>query len=98
MIKRIVKLTIRAEKIDTFSSKFEGWKQSIRKQDGCQHLELWQDIDDHRLFYTYSEWSDQQALDAYRHSDLFAEVWPQTKALFDDKPAANSVVQRSIAM
>ena len=91
MIKRIVKLTIQPTLIDTFKERFEEWQPQIRSQDGCEHLELWQDVDDERLLFTYSEWLSQDYLNQYRGSDLFARVWPATKAMFDDRPAANSV-------
>ncbi len=91
MIKRIVKLTIQPDLIDTFKQRFEEWQPKIRSQQGCEHLELWQDVDDDRLLFTYSEWQSQDNLNQYRSSDLFASVWPQTKAMFDDRPTANSV-------
>lgn len=91
MIQRIVKLTIQEDKVDNFKEKFVDWQPQIRAQPGCEDLELWQDVDDSRLLFTYSQWQNQSSLDAYRSSELFATVWPQTKAMFDDRPVANSV-------
>jgi len=91
MIKRIVKLTFREEACDDFLEVFEQSKQAIRAFPGCQYLELWRSKDQPHIFFTYSFWQEEAALEAYRHSDLFKKVWKQTKALFSDKPEAWSV-------
>ncbi len=96
MIIRIVKMTFHSEKLDVFRSIFEETKDQIRSFDGCQHLELWQDTTDPRIFFTYSIWEKQVYLDAYRKSDLFKQTWRETKALFADKPEAWSVEQKSL--
>lgn len=92
MIKRIVKLTIREEDIATFMEIFRESKEKIAAQPGCYYVEMLQDQRDPRLCFTYSLWEDQGSLDAYRESALFGDVWPKTKALFDDKPEAWSLV------
>jgi len=91
MIKRIVRLSFRKEEIDNFKQIFLNSKLKIKAREGCHHLELWQDTDAPNVFFTYSYWDDQAALDAYRHSELFGTVWAKTKKLFDDKPQAWSV-------
>lgn len=91
MIKRIVKLTFQTEKIQDFKTLFEGVKNRIRQFPGCEHLELWQDQQDPRIFFTYSFWQSPKDLENYRHSDLFKSTWKATKALFDDRPEAWSV-------
>ena len=91
MIKRIVKLTFKEDKIDQFKSVFEkNWKQ-IKNFPGCTHVELLQDKKDPRIFFTYSLWKDELSVENYRNSELFAGVWSATKVLFDDKPEAWSV-------
>lgn len=97
MIKRIVKLTFRAAEIETFRSNFEAVKDKIRAFEGCQHLELWQDQQDERVFFTYSFWESEAHLEVYRHSELFKATWAKTKILFDDKPLAWSVKMMSHA-
>ena len=86
-------MTFREEETTSFEQMFEQYRSAIRSQQGCHHLELWRDQNDPRIFFTYSHWESESHLNAYRHSDLFAEVWPQTKALFDAKPEAWSVGQ-----
>jgi heme-degrading monooxygenase HmoA len=91
MLKRIVKLTFKTEHIPTFQTLFEETKMNIRGFEGCRHLELWQDANDPRIFFTYSFWENEEHLEAYRHSDLFKATWSRTKILFDDRPQAWSV-------
>jgi len=98
MIKRIVKLTIKEEFLNTFFEIFESSKEHILAQPGCQHVEMLQDASDSRLCFTYSLWDDQASLDAYRGSELFGKVWPRTKALFDDKPEAWSLQLKSTVL
>ncbi|KAB2806774.1 putative quinol monooxygenase [Phaeocystidibacter luteus] len=91
MITRVVKMHFRTEEIDTFKALFDSRKELIRGFEGCEYLELWQDIDTPEIFFTYSHWTHTDRLEAYRHSDLFADVWSKTKALFADRPQAWSV-------
>jgi len=65
---------------------------------GCYHVEMLQDTADPRHCFTYSIWKDQESLDLYRKSDLFGEVWPKTKLLFDDKPEAWSLELQGIGI
>ena len=96
MIIRIVKMTFEQDKIDRFLSIFEDTKAQIRQFQGCKHLELWQDKNDPRVFFTYSYWEHEEALEIYRNSALFKSTWKQTKVLFAEKPLAWSVEQISV--
>ena len=98
MIKRIVKLTIKKEHINSFKTIFEQSKDHIAAQPGCYHVEMLQDTADPRHCFTYSIWKDQESLDLYRKSDLFGEVWPKTKLLFDEKPEAWSLELQGIGI
>lgn len=91
MIKRIVKLTFRAEEVDNFKSIFEATNESIRTFPGCQHLELLQCTNPENIFFTYSFWENENALEQYRQSELFKTTWSKTKVLFADKPEAWSL-------
>jgi len=93
MIIRIVRMEFQADQLDAFQAIFDQSKQAIRSFPGCMHLELHRDASHDAVRYTYSHWQDQAALDAYRHSELFAQVWPRTKALFAAKPQAFSLLQ-----
>ena len=79
------------DKIEAFLNNFEEVKQHIRNFEGNQFLELYQDKNDNRIFFTYSYWENEAAIEKYRNSTLFNEVWSYTKTLFSDKPEAWSV-------
>ena len=91
MFVRIVKMRFHEDKIEAFLTNFEAVKQQIRNFEGTCFLELYQDKNDQRIFFTYSYWENEQALENYRNSILFNEVWSYTKTLFSDKPEAWSV-------
>ena len=91
MIKRIVKLTFQTDKTAAFLEIFEKSRKQIRNFPGCLYLELWQDKKHPHVFFTYSFWKNETALNKYRHSELFKNTWSQTKKLFADKPIAWSV-------
>ncbi|RRO24085.1 putative quinol monooxygenase [Flavobacteriaceae bacterium 14752] len=91
MIKRIVKMEFETKYIEEFQRLFDNNKTKIRNFEGCQHLELWQDINDNSTFMTYSYWRSENDLNTYRQSDLFKTVWSKTKTMFAKKPQAWSV-------
>jgi quinol monooxygenase YgiN len=88
MVKRLVKLTFRADKTEDFVEIFNNSKNFIRNTEGCLHLELLNDIANPHIFFTLSFWENEAALKAYRQSDLFKTTWAKTKILFADKPDA----------
>lgn len=79
------------DKIEAFLNNFEEVKHHIRNFEGNRFLELYQDKNDKRIFFTYSYWENEEALENYRKSALFDCVWTYTKTLFSDKPEAWSV-------
>ncbi|MFD0932994.1 putative quinol monooxygenase [Psychroflexus salinarum] len=91
MLVRIVKMQFNPEAIVGFRNLFEENKEKIRQFGGCQRLELYQDQKDKSIFFTYSYWESESHLNAYRNSDLFAEVWKATKARFSEKAEAWSL-------
>ncbi len=95
MLIRIVKLTFKQENISSFEAIFEETKEKIINFEGCSRLELYQDMQDPNIFFTYSHWENEAALEAYRNSDFFKTVWSKTKALFQEKPQAWSVNKRA---
>ena len=84
-------MTFRPEAIGEFLATFREFEDRIRGSEGCTHLELWNDIKDPNVFFTYSHWEAEEFLNAYRHSETFGQVWPKTKALFSDKAEAWSI-------
>lgn len=94
MITRIVRMEFQAEQVETFLEVFRESMHTIRSFPGVHGLELHRDATNPCIFYTYSLWEDQAALDNYRHSDFFRALWPRTKALFADKPQAFSLLKQ----
>lgn len=91
MITRIVKMTFEPGKVDEFLTVFNNVKELIRGFEGNTYLELIQDIHEPNVLFTYSKWEQEEDLEKYRRSELFATTWAKTKELFADKPQAWSV-------
>ncbi len=91
MMRRIVRMVFRPEAVDAFLQIFDESKERIRAFPGCLHLELWRDRSRPEVCFTYSIWTGPEALEAYRHSDLFRTTWARTKVLFADRPRAWSL-------
>lgn len=87
-LQRIVKMTFKAEHCDEFATFFGEIKDQIAAQPGCYEVKLLKDQADSGIFFTYSKWENQAALDAYRTTDLFGKVWPKVKDWFAAKPEA----------
>lgn len=82
MIVRIVKMKFRPESIDQFFELFDSVNSQIANFEGCAGMMLLRDKIDSNCCFTYSIWRSEEALDNYRKSKLFKQVWPQTKAHF----------------
>jgi len=96
MLVRIVKMTFDPSKVAEFLAIFEESKVKIKAMKGCSHLELLQDYNLPNSFSTYSYWENEDALNSYRNSELFKEVWAKTKILFKEKPIAFSLKQHTL--
>lgn len=90
MIIRVVRMTFSPNLVADFLALFQATATRIRQQPGCRHLELWQDANNPAIYCTYSHWDDAAALNDYRKSALFGEVWPATKRLFIAPPVVFS--------
>ena len=99
MIIRIVKMNFRPELVSQFEAVFEERKAQIAGFEGCTKLQLLRGIGEmDNVFFTYSYWESEQALDNYRHSDFFKDTWSKTKALFASKAEAWSVEEQFLAV
>lgn len=92
MLIRIVRMTFKPNKIQDFNLLFEEVQHKIQKFPGCNHVELCADANESNVFYTFSKWDNKEALEIYRTSDFFADTWTRTKALFNGKPEAYSLL------
>lgn len=84
-------MTFQREQIKEFLVLFESVKSKIRSFEGCEHLELWRDKTDERVFFTYSIWNSQSDLDRYRFSGLFKDTWSATRKSFAENAEAYSI-------
>ena len=91
MITRIVKLEFEEDKTQGFLDFFETIKLKVNCFPGCHGMKLYQDIENPNIVMTYSHWDSQEALDNYRNSSTFGDVWPSIKPWFKSKPEAWSV-------
>jgi quinol monooxygenase YgiN len=73
-----------------FLDLFDTHCAAIASQPGCSALELVCNADNPCQISTLSHWDSVEDLNRYRHSALFAEVWPATKALFCSRPHATT--------
>jgi hypothetical protein len=94
MITRIVKLTFKKENIAKFIAIWEESKVKIAGFDGCRFVEMLHANEPENICFTYSLWDNEEALNKYRHSDLFKHTWAKTKVLFDGKPEAWSTMSK----
>lgn len=87
-LQRIVKMTFKPEYCDGFEAYFNEIKEQVGNQPGCFGVKLLKDISGNGVYFTYSFWENETALNAYRETPLFGSVWPTVKAWFGAKPEA----------
>ncbi|GMQ80863.1 MAG: putative quinol monooxygenase [Rhodothermia bacterium] len=90
MVVRIVRMSFHERNVTSFLSLFHEFSDRIRAVSGCNHLELWQDMDRPNVMTTYSLWDSVEALEAYRESELFRTTWEKARVFFDASPVASS--------
>jgi quinol monooxygenase YgiN len=93
MLLRIVRMQFQSDQVSLFLQIFEESKPVISLFPGCISVELCQDVSDATVYYTFSQWMDEAALDAYRQSSFFKQTWAKTKVLFAAKAQAFSLIK-----
>ena len=88
MIIRIVKLKFETEKVQDFLALFDSVVTKVNSFPGCYQMHMVRDIQNPNLFFTYSQWENETALNNYRDSDLFQSIWPIIKPWFSQKAEA----------
>lgn len=97
MIHRFVIMTFKPEQVDEFIAIFDDSKLHIRNFPGCEGLKLLRTTHLENQLSTFSLWRSELALEAYRHSALFEQIWKKTKVLFSQKPIAfSTLVERDV--
>lgn len=93
MIIRFVRMHFKPDFVGEFLRLYRESESHIRNMDGCLGLRLLRDAADESVFFTLSEWRDEQSLDLYRRSDFFRNLWPAVKAGFAAPTIAHSTVE-----
>lgn len=93
MITRLVKLTISEDKVDVFEEIFVTNKNKIEQFPGCISVKVLRDVNQSNVFFTYSIWESEEAINRYRSSELFGSIWPNAKKTFSGKPEAWSLME-----
>lgn len=83
MIVRIVKLNFKQAFLPQAQEILEVHGPKVRAREGCTHLQILQDKHDPRTYFTISHWTSEEALNAYRNSEVFREFWPSIKVGFE---------------
>ena len=88
-------MTFEPENIPSFERIFRESSDQIRAFPGCLKLELFQDLGNPAVFFTYSIWESEAHLEAYRNSEFFGQVWGKTRQLFARKARAWSLKRKN---
>lgn len=91
MIYRIVRLAFYPEKCSSFLEAFEKRRPLVVGFSGCRSLKLLNDAENSSVFYTFSCWENEAALEAYRSSEVFQSLWQTIKPWFSEKAQAWSM-------
>ncbi|HLT81844.1 MAG TPA: antibiotic biosynthesis monooxygenase [Cyclobacteriaceae bacterium] len=91
MIIRIVKMHFHPDAVDDFLDIYGRTEAAILHMEGCTYLELMRVTDDPNVFVTISHWDSTTALNNYRKSELFKNVWRRVKPHFSQRPEAYSL-------
>lgn len=92
MTTRIVKLEIAPEFCKEFENVFIKHKNQIGSFQGCLGVKLVKEINESGVFFTISQWEDEQSINNYRDSALFGTIWPVVKPWFSNKAMAWSTI------
>jgi quinol monooxygenase YgiN len=90
MLVRIVQLEIQPEHTQGFLELYAAHQKMIREREGCISLQLLQSDENPNQLATLSHWSGEDALNRYRNSDFFRQLWSNVKPLFAAKARAFS--------
>ncbi|NOZ46012.1 MAG: antibiotic biosynthesis monooxygenase [Chlorobi bacterium] len=69
MITRIVKMSIKKDKVADFIKYFEIFNEKIKKFDGCEHHDFLEDKNAQNIFFTYTTWKTERQIERYRRSE-----------------------------
>ena len=85
---RIVRMEFEQGRSEAFDALFTLSQSKIEAFDGCSKVTLLKSSNEPDVRTTLSWWDHEEALNLYRQSKLFGEIWPATKAGFCSAPLA----------
>lgn len=85
---RIVRMEFEPGRSEAFDALFTLSQPKIEGFDGCRKVTLLKSSNEPDVRTTLSWWDHEEALNQYRQSTLFGEIWPATKAGFCSAPLA----------
>ena len=91
MIRRLVTMKFSESGAKTFLEIFEENKNTILNSQGCRSIKLLTNKNTVFEFTTDSVWESEEALNAYRNSELFISVWKKVKPLFIEPAQAETI-------
>jgi hypothetical protein len=81
-------MVFKPELADNFASYVRTIVDNIAKMPGCHKVYVLRDVNKPNVFFTYSFWDSENYLENYRHSELFRDVWSETKKMFSERAEA----------
>jgi len=77
MIKVVAKSIVKEDKIEEFKSLAEKLIAETRKETGCISYQLFQDINDEKVFAMIEEWESSDDLQNHINSEHYRKIVPQ---------------------
>ncbi len=87
MITRIVKLHFQANFCKAFENNFPEFKKVVTSFDGCKGVKLMKSSTI-GVYFTISQWEQENKLDQYRTSEAFKKIWNTLKPNFESRAEA----------
>lgn len=84
-------MTFKKDHIEGFQRIFQLSKEAIKNFEGCLYVELCRDTSDENVYFTYSHWASEEALDTYRNSQFFKSTWNEIRTFFSAKAEVYSL-------
>lgn len=91
MITRIVKMNVNELDIEKFKLLVQPYQSKILAFKGCVQVDIMRDKKNRTQFFSYSIWESEEALENYRNSKMFREIWAEIKKLLSSPTIAWTV-------
>ncbi len=85
---RINAITVPAERADELAARFAARAGEVGKADGFEEFQLLRPDDDRTTWLVYTRWRDEEAFDAWRTSQSFAQGHAQAGQQAQGGPVA----------